>query len=156
MSYLKSLFGFFLTLTCLILTSLTHASDRNIPVGYWETIDDVTGKPKSILEIWEAPDHSLQGRLAKIYPDPGHNVHERCVACTGENHNKPFLGLMIMWNFKFDGKKWEDGRILDPRSGKIYHCNMKMAENGKHLHVHGYIGIPLFGRTQTWNKVSGI
>lgn len=153
MTSFKSLLGFLVTVTWLIPSSIALATNQNSPAGYWKTIDDVTGKTRSIMEIWETPEHTLQGRLAKIFPDPGHNEHELCVACKGANHNKPMLGLMIMWGFKFDGKeKWVDGRILDPRTGHIYHCNLKTMANGNHLLIHGYIGIPLFGRTQTWER----
>lgn len=152
----KLLARLFSTLAGIFFTTLVFAANSTPPVGYWKTIDDVTGQPKSILKIWETPEHTLQGRIMKIYPDPGKDEHELCTACKGDNHNKPIVGLMIMWNFKFDGEQWENGRILDARTGKIYHCNMKLINNGQNLHVHGYVGIPLFGRTQTWNRVAGI
>ena len=40
------------------------------PVGRWKTVDDVTGKPKSVVTIWE--EHGkLYGRVLKLVdPDP--------------------------------------------------------------------------------------
>lgn len=148
----KTIFIVFLFLNFFMLSAYATITT---PVGYWKTIDDVTGKPRSILQIWETSEHTLQGKLVKIFPDPGHSIYERCVACDGANHNKPFLGLMIMWGFKFNHGQWIDGRILDPRSGKIYHCKLKTMGKEKLL-VHGYIGIPLFGRTQTWLRQTDI
>ncbi len=54
--------------------------------GLWKTIDDVTGKPKALIQIAEAPDHSLQGTVIKIFPRPGmismnyaRRVKENCI-----------------------------------------------------------------------------
>ena len=47
----------------------------------------------------------------------------------------------------------EDGTILDPETGKIYHANMHLSPDGSKLTVRGYIGLSIFGRSQTWNRV---
>jgi uncharacterized protein (DUF2147 family) len=39
---------------------------------------------------------------------------------------------------------------LDPDEGEVYKCRIALLEDGRKLDVHGYIGIPLFGRSQTW------
>jgi uncharacterized protein (DUF2147 family) len=51
---------------------------------------------------------------------------------------------------KQDGDGYDGGRILDPANGKTYKSKMSLADGGKKLDVRGYIGMPLFGRTQTW------
>jgi uncharacterized protein (DUF2147 family) len=48
---------------------------------------------------------------------------------------------------------WQNGHILDPDSGDIYHAEMTVIDGGKKLDVRGYIGISLFGRTQTWIRI---
>jgi uncharacterized protein (DUF2147 family) len=48
------------------------------------------------------------------------------------------------------GNDWSGGEILDPENGKIYRATIHLEENGKKLVVRGYIGISLFGRSQTW------
>jgi uncharacterized protein (DUF2147 family) len=42
------------------------------------------------------------------------------------------------------------GEILDPDEGRVYKCRIVLSEGGQKLEVRGYIGIPLFGRSQTW------
>ncbi len=65
--------------------------------------------------------------------------------------NDPELGLVILWGFMKDGETgYEDGEIYDPKNGKTYSC--KMTLQGNELHVRGYIGISLLGRTATWTK----
>jgi len=48
---------------------------------------------------------------------------------------------------------WDGGEILDPNNGKTYKVRLTPADGGKKLDVRGYIGAPLFGRTQTWIRV---
>ena len=48
---------------------------------------------------------------------------------------------------------WGHGEILDPNNGKTYRTRLKPVDGGKKLEVRGYIGAPLFGRTQTWMRV---
>jgi uncharacterized protein (DUF2147 family) len=55
-----------------------------------------------------------------------------------------------MRNVKAKGEEFVDGDILDPESGSIYRCKFRLEENGKRLNVRGFIGLSLFGRTQTW------
>ena len=46
---------------------------------------------------------------------------------------------------------WTGGH--DPRPGQGQHatsCVLKPIDGGKKLEVRGYIGSPMFGRTQTW------
>jgi uncharacterized protein (DUF2147 family) len=68
--------------------------------------------------------------------------------------NKPIVGLVILMGFRFDGDdEWEDGDIYDPESGKTYSCNLSLKDKST-LKVRGYIGISLFGRTETWTKTN--
>lgn len=127
------------------------------PVGYWRTIDDVTGKPKAIIQISANADKILSGRILKIFPRPGYDQNEVCTACDGAKHNQRIVGMVILEDLKpskDDATAWEDGQILDPKTGKVYHASITMIDDGARLKVRGYIGTPLFGRTQTWIRVS--
>ena len=122
---------------------------QNTPVGSWTTIDDETGKPKSVVEIYEARDGTLAGRVDKILqsdrgPDP------MCDKCTGANKGKPVKGMVILWGVKQKGNTWEGGKILDPASGKVYSVKVTPTEGGSKLEVRGFMGFSLLGRTQTW------
>jgi len=45
------------------------------------------------------------------------------------------------------------GTLYDPKTGKTYHGNM--TAKGAKLNLRGYVGIPLFGATETWSRHSG-
>jgi uncharacterized protein (DUF2147 family) len=121
------------------------------PVGRWQTVDDVTGKPKSIVSIWE-DSGKLYGKIEQILnPDPDNPEHI-CKHCQGDLKDKPEIGLRILWDMNKDGEQWSGGKILDPHNGKIYRCSLSLEDGGKKLKVRGFIGISLLGRTQYWTR----
>lgn len=133
----------------LLFAAQTYAADAT-PVGTWTQVDDATGKPKSIIEITQLPDGTLQGVVKQVlFSDQG--PHPICDKCEGERHNKPVDGMVIMWGVKADGSNdWDGGQILDPQKGKTYKVKLSLEDGGQKLDVRGYIGTPWLGRTQTW------
>lgn len=123
-----------------------HAQGAASPVGLWKSIDDETGKPKSLIRISDSGG-VLSGKVEKILTE---KVDAKCDKCTDGRKDKPVQGMMIINGMKKDGDAWSGGEILDPNNGKVYRSQMTLAEGGRKLEVRGYIGIPLLGRTQTW------
>jgi uncharacterized protein (DUF2147 family) len=148
---MKKLFSLFF----IFFLSYAHAASTSSPIGQWQTIDDITGKPKAIVKI-TATSQGLTGQILNIFPSPGHTVNELCTACSGAKHNQPIKGMIILENLvqnKSYPTQWIDGKILDPKNGKTYHCMVQLTDNGNALTVRGFIGMPLFGRSQTWIRV---
>jgi len=112
--------------------------------GKWKTIDDDTGKMKSIVEI-TIKDGKLYGTVVALRPDTDPN--KVCTACTDYRKDKKIIGMQIISGLEKDDDVWygDDG-ILDPDNGKLYDCKI-WEEDGK-LQVRGYIGF--FFRTQEW------
>lgn len=129
------------------------AQDMSSPVGVWKTIDDVTGKPKSLVHIYEV-NGKLNGQVIEIFPDPGKDPDPVCDKCSGGLHNKKIKGLVIMWGFKKDGDIWDGGSIFDPKKGNdsIYKSKLTLKNGGNDLVVRGYIGFSWIGRSQTWHR----
>lgn len=60
--------------------------------------------------------------------------------------------LTMLGGFTPDGtQSWGGGWIYDPAGGKTYRSEMHIADDGT-LHVRGYVGIPLFGRSEIWTR----
>lgn len=138
---------------CSIGFSYSRAATIDSPVGFWKTIDDVSGRPKSIIQIWQTDNHILMGKVVKIFPKVGNDQTKLCTACKGNLHNQPIVGMTILSGLKLKQNQWSNGHIIDPENGKTYQCALHAVDGGKHLNVRGYIGLPLLGRSQTWERV---
>ncbi|MGS0748537.1 DUF2147 domain-containing protein [Halpernia sp. GG3] len=115
--------------------------------GKWKTIDDETGKAKSIVEIYKKSDGKYYGKVVQLLMKPENN---NCINCKDDRKNKPILGLEIIRGLSKDDSDFDGGTITDPKNGKTYKCTI--SRSGDKLNVRGYIGFSLIGRTQTWTK----
>ncbi|HEU5443126.1 MAG TPA: DUF2147 domain-containing protein [Steroidobacteraceae bacterium] len=67
--------------------------------------------------------------------------------------SRPLCGLRIGAGFlETDPQHASRGRLYDPKSGRTY--SGQMAAEGNFLHLRGYLGMPIFGRTETWSRAS--
>ncbi len=132
----------------LMLFSVSYIQGQSI-VGKWKTIDDETGKAKSIIEIYKKG-NQYYGKIVELLIKP---ASDTCTKCKDDRKNKPLIGLEIIRDMKLDDDEYEGGTIVDPKTGKVYKCLIK-ANGSNKLDVRGYIGFSLIGRTQTWSKVN--
>ena len=116
--------------------------------GKWNTIDDETGKPKSIVEIFKKSDGKYYGKVIQLLIKP---IDPNCSSCKDDRKGKPILGMEVIRGLKKNQNDFDGGTITDPKTGKTYKCSIKREEN--RLIVRGYLGISLIGRNQTWHKV---
>jgi uncharacterized protein (DUF2147 family) len=133
----------------LAFAAAAHA--QGTPAGLWKTIDDSTGKEKSLVRIVEQGGVYI-GRVEKIL-DSTAPPDAVCKDCTDERKDKPVLGMTIIRDVKQDPEDktvFDGGDILDPNNGKVYRVRLKPVDGGRKLDVRGYIGTPLLGRSQTW------
>ena len=119
------------------------------PIGFWKTIDDATGKAKSIVEIWEE-NGKVYGKIVKLLSPP--TPDPVCAKCEGELKDAKIVGLTILKDLKKDGDEYSGGRVLDPDNGKTYKCTLAVVEGGQKLKLRGYLGISLLERTQYWQR----
>jgi uncharacterized protein (DUF2147 family) len=135
----------------LLLLFVSVAFAQNRFTGKWKTIDDDTGKPVSVVEIFENKGR-IYGKVIELFNPK--NVHRKCENCTGDDKNKPLLGLIVIKGLTRDGDGYSNGKILDPKQGKLYKCTISLDGNDR-LKVRGYIGVSLIGRTQVWERIKG-
>ncbi len=158
MRFLKSL-GVPAALLCAALALLSlpgaaRAATRSwhTPVGLWAPIDKATGKPLGLIAIFE--NHGLY--YGRIEPTSAHDHSSaRCTQCTGSRHDQPIIGLILMRHLRYKDGRYVGGNIVDPNSGRVYDCELRLIDSGRKLVMRGYIGIPLFGLSQVWHRVEG-
>ena len=119
--------------------------------GLWQSTDDKTGKPRSLIRISESNgEYSATIEKGLLATDTGEAV---CEQCTDERKGQKIVGMTIARHLKQNGNVYEGGDILDPENGKIYKCKMTLNPNGNDVEVRGFIGISLIGRSQHWKRV---
>ncbi len=79
-------------------------------------------------------------KLDKSNPDPTLRKRRR-------------LGLRVLQDFVSNGDGyWDSGTIYDPENGTTYNCKITM-KNKNTLDIRGFVGVSVFGRTDTWKRV---
>ena len=141
-----------LTMLVLLTLPMLSANAQQVPTGRWTTIDDATGKPKSVVEIYAARDGTFAGRVVEIL-DTREGPNPLCVNCSGDNKDKPIKGMVILWGLKPEdsggrGGHWSGGRVLDPENGKTYKSKLALLDAGRKLGMSGCIAF--FCRQQVW------
>ena len=132
--------------------SMTAFADSMSPVGTWNTIDDETHQPKSLVRITEKGG-VISGTVEKIV-DPA-KQDSKCDECASDDprKGKPVIGMTILTGLKKEGDNvYGGGQILDPKNGKTYNAKVTVIDGGKKLEMRG--SILFFGRTQTWIRVN--
>jgi len=137
-----------LGLATLSLAVLAPAAGAQAPsvTGRWLSEDR-----KGVIEIYPCGD-KVCGKLAWL-AEPNENGKPKL------DHNnpdpalrqQPLCGLVMLRGFhQTEPNRWGDGLIYNPENGKNYHATLTL--DGNVLKLRGYVGIPLFGATQTWTR----
>lgn len=140
----------FVALAGLSAIGAAGAVDLSSATGWWQPIDSKTGEPLGLIRIYE------EGGLffGRIEPSsPSDDASRRCTRCNDERWNQPVIGMVLIRNMRLQADEYVGGDILDPDTGWIYRCKFRLVDGGRKLIMRGFIGISLFGRSQTWQRV---
>jgi len=138
-------------LVSFLLLSFCYINAQSV-FGKWKTIDDRTGKPKGVIEIYKK-DGMMFGEIVQVLEVGKEDV--RCVKCNGDLKDKPVIGITIIK----DGEKNEDGEwkgkyLFDPEQAMTFRFKIWLNPgNTNELKVRGYLAF--IYRTQTWIRVEG-
>ena len=130
------------------LFSVAQNKEADKIIGEWYT----EGK-ESAVEIYKRGDQYF-GKIVWLknptYEDGSPKVDKNNDDV--DKQKRPLIGLELLKGFVYDGDlEWDDGEIYNPKDGDTYSCVMEL-EDENTLDVRGYVGISLFGKSQTWTR----
>ena len=119
------------------LVGLWAPSSGKARVQIYKKGDKYSGR---IVWLKEPNDAAGKAKLDRNNPDE-------------ELRKKPLLGYVMLKDFVYKSKNlWEEGTIYDPENGSTYSCNIELIDSNT-LEVRGFIGVAIFGRTDTWKRI---
>ncbi len=124
-----------------LLTTAAQALSKGV-LGEWVTPDGSTVSiyrcGSDVCAKIAAVSSRAPSRVDTENPDP-------------RERKRPLCGLEIGHGFRLTSPDHaEGGHIYDPESGNTY--SGWMTSNGNTLRLRGYVGISIFGRTETWTR----
>jgi uncharacterized protein (DUF2147 family) len=114
------------------------------PTGRW-----ITAQHNAVIQIFPCGANMCGDIVGLVPANPGRMPTDW--------QGRPQCGMTIINTAPAtdaDGTAVWQGTVLDPRDGSVYRAKIKLDQD-RHLELHGYIGLPIFGQTQTWTPYSG-
>ena len=119
--------------------------------GRWITFDGDTKAKRSVVEITRQGS-GYSGRIVELFLQPGEPPDPVCDECPGEDRGRKMRGLAILaLEREPDGPAFR-GTVLDPEEGRVYRCVVTLESMGRRLALRGYVVLPIFGRSETWER----
>ena len=136
--------------------------DKDLIVGNWKPSNG-----RSVVSIYKGKaangedPNKYYGKIVWLKEPNDENGKPRTDVNNSDDElkKKPLKGLVIMKDLEFeevDGKvvTWDGGTIYDPNTGSDYSFEAEINKKNKNvMDGRGYIGLSLFGRTDTWTRL---
>ncbi len=134
-----------------IFFAMAHFACAQSVIGTWKTIDDKSGKAKSVLSVYMNGE-KLYAKVIRVLEKGKENA--TCKECKGQLKDQPIVGMQIINGLSKKGEnEYAGGTILDPENGQSYRCKIWLnRDNPNELMVRGYLAF--FFRTQTWLRTT--
>jgi uncharacterized protein (DUF2147 family) len=147
--------GLFSLITCVAL-QLANLTSAEEPKG-------ATPADQLIGEWWT---ENNEGRIQMArYKDGTYRGVTTCCEQKDENgkvkldihnpnpalRNRSTVGIVLIWNLKYENGEYIDGHVYNPRDGKTYRMKMEIIDHDT-LKIRGYLGFSLLGQTQIWKR----
>lgn len=115
---------YLMSITGVLFLSIVSAQSIE---GQWKTIDDESGKARSVVEIYKKGD-KFYGKVVELFLEPGEDTDPVCSECDEEDSRfmQKVRGMEIIQRMEYDSndQRYEDGTILDPENGNVYDLSL--------------------------------
>ena len=137
-----------LALSLSLFTVPALAQSAKAPTGLW-----LTENKRSVIELFQckAGEPLMCGRIAWII-EGGMQFDTKNPDAS--KHKTPLCGMTILSGLRMESPgKWVDGKVYKADEGDMYDAKMTVLSDEK-LEMRGFAGLSMFGKTQTWTRVS--
>ena len=134
----------------ILLTSPTYAQLNSPSIeGEWYIMDHKKHRPSVLLKIKHGVQKdTYEGVFLKIFDsDTGRSI-KWCQGCAKTYEKARVKGMAFIKGLVYVGKRYEKGKILDPRSGSWYPIICNLRDEDRHLAVHAFALFPLLSKTE--------
>lgn len=135
-----------------IINKAENLDSGNEVLGYWVGYNDVSNIKNSIIYVYKY-NGEVYGRILTIIKDgKKYNAENPSGDTVVGFENLAIEGLDFMWGLKYSpsSQKWDRGKIIDPKNGKIYNSEMSVDSKTGNLITKGKVWI--FGRSKIWTR----
>ncbi|MBB6031104.1 uncharacterized protein (DUF2147 family) [Borreliella spielmanii] len=135
-----------------IIDKAENLNFENEVLGYWVGYDDVSNVKNSIIYIYKY-NGEVCGRILTVIKDgKKYDAKNPSGDTVVGFENLAIEGLDFMWGLKYSSasKKWDRGKIIDPKNGKIYNSEVSVDSKTGNLVTKGKVWI--FGRSKIWTR----
>ena len=113
----------------LLITGVLHADVSAI--GFWKIVDSREGFTQTIVAVYEYED-ALYGRNIVNYDEKTgefiDTIYDPVLRVKGVIDNPFLTEINLFWGLIRDGVRWKQGRIIDPRNGRIFACELRLQD----------------------------
>ncbi|UPA18229.1 DUF2147 domain-containing protein [Borrelia puertoricensis] len=131
-----------------------NKKDGSEVLGYWVGYDSTTNVKNSVIYVYKYND-KVYGRILNVIKDGKvHDINDPSGYRVIGFEHLITEGLDFMWGLKYieSSDKWDKGKIIDPKNGKIYSSEMRVDPKTGNLITKGKVWI--FGRSKVWTRAN--
>jgi len=141
--------------------SPTEDAPGDLIIGNWQPSDQrsVVKIYKGVAAKGENP-NKYYGKIVWLKEPNDANGNPRVDVNNPDESKRgeKIMGKVVMKDLEFVGNKlilaWENGTIYDPKNGSEYNFKTTMSnKNHNQIEGKGFIGVSMFGRTDTWTRM---
>ncbi|WP_215223871.1 DUF2147 domain-containing protein [Echinicola shivajiensis] len=131
-----------------IVLSVSYAQNADDIKGLWLTED----KEAKVLIYKDKGEYFGKIFWLKTEKENGH-IRKDSNNKDPKLRNQPLNKVHLIHSLEYADGQWSGGKIYDPESGETYKCLVKLIGNDR-IEVRGYIGLPSFGKSLYWERIS--